>query len=60
MEVNGHCQACGHSFDAHWHKTGTLFPACPACGSKKVTTTTDESHDFESPRGDDEEEIETC
>lgn len=62
MEVEGYCRECGHVFDAHWDiwKDGK----CPKCGSLKVRTTNDESNnppaDYESPRGDDDEEVETC
>ena len=50
MEINGYCQKCRESFDAHWHnypKGYNMNLYCLTCKSYDITWSTDESNDYE-------------
>lgn len=57
MLVTYICKACNKSGDGHWH-TGMdiLDPRCPNC-KERVSISTDEDLDNESPTGDDFDKI---
>lgn len=65
MEIEGHCNACHRTFDAHWHQypdlttqEAILDPYCTYCKSHDVFTTTDESGDDFSYETDETDPVE--
>lgn len=68
MIITGHCNLCHIFFDAHPDASpdktvveAIMKPQCPSCKGYKVSTETDETPielSFESPNGDDYDDVE--